>query len=45
MLDMQVFFKPNEGYHDTFGVAWPMRKDLPKVWSTVLPERTPYVAI
>ena len=32
----QVFFKPNQGYHDTFGVAWPMRKDAPKVRSMLI---------
>ncbi|KAK9917151.1 hypothetical protein WJX75_001340 [Coccomyxa subellipsoidea] len=26
----KVFFKPNEGYKDVFGVTWPLREDLPK---------------
>ncbi|EIE27820.1 hypothetical protein COCSUDRAFT_55800 [Coccomyxa subellipsoidea C-169] len=26
----KVFFKPNEGYKDVFGITWPLRKDLPK---------------
>ena len=26
----QVYFKPNSGYKDVLGVAWPMRTDLPK---------------
>lgn len=29
---MQVFFKPNDGYKDVFGVTWPLREDRPKVY-------------
>ena len=33
---LQVFFKSGDGYRDVFGVAWPLRSDLPKVQSTML---------
>ncbi len=33
---LQVFFKSGDGYRDVFGVAWPLRSDLPKVQTTML---------
>ena len=33
---LQVFFKSGDGYRDVFGVAWPLRSDLPKVQTSVL---------
>ncbi len=35
----KVFFKPDSGRHDVFGVAWPLDPNLPKVraWLTSWP--------
>ena len=33
---LQVFFKSGDRYRDVFGVAWPLRSDLPKVQITML---------